>query len=64
MRRAVGNQDTFSTQVIIAALNEEEGIGLAIIEFMAHRDGLHVLSNVLELQRGSKSGSFGVDTEW
>jgi glycosyltransferase involved in cell wall biosynthesis len=36
-------QDLFSTQVIIAALNEEEGIGLTIAELMDTLEGSRVL---------------------
>jgi glycosyltransferase involved in cell wall biosynthesis len=36
-------QDLFSTQVIIAALNEEEGIGLTVAELMDTLEGSHVL---------------------
>jgi len=36
-------QDLFSTQVIIAALNEEEGIGLTVAELMDTLEGSRVL---------------------
>jgi glycosyltransferase involved in cell wall biosynthesis len=38
-----GKLDIFSTQVIIAALNEEEGIGLTIAELMDTLEGSRVL---------------------
>ena len=37
------NQGLFSTQVIIAALNEEEGIGFTVAEFMDTLEGSRVL---------------------
>ena len=36
-------QGLFSTQVIIAALNEEEGIGLTVAELMDTLEGSHIL---------------------
>ena len=61
-----------STQVIIAALNKRKEIGLTKITGTSFFENLPAFvrtnstyrANVLEIQSGSKSCSFGVDAEW
>ena len=68
-----GEEGTRSTQVVIAGLNEEIGVGLIQIPGTSHFENLYVVvrtnsinrtADVFEIQSDSENCSFGVDTEW